>query len=352
VIKQMAMWGARGAELCGLVRLLELLEPERPDLLRVLTYHRVGDPGSEPDAYPGLFSATPRGFADQAAHLARSHRVISLEELLEARRTRRPLPPRALLLTFDDAYRDFAEHAWPALRRHGLPVTLFVPTAFPDDLERIPWWDRLYHAVTATPRRAPLECEVGPLALATASERAASFKRLRDRVKTLDHDSAMAWVDRLCAGLGAPPQAHRMLGWDELRTLARDGVSLAAHTRTHPLMTRIPAARVREEAVGSLRDLAREVGAVAPVFAYPSGAFDDAVVALLESEGFELAFTTVRGVNDLRRDHPLRLRRINVGMRTSRAAQRVQLLSSIGGLQRRWLRTSPRPPAPARAMRA
>ena len=41
-----------------------------------------------------------------------------------------------MLLTFDDAYRDFATNAWPTLKRYGLPATLFVPTAYAGERSR------------------------------------------------------------------------------------------------------------------------------------------------------------------------------------------------------------------------
>ena len=102
-------------------------------------------------------------------------------------------------------------------------------------------------------------------------------------------------------------------------------------------MNRIPPDRMRKEATGSLQDLEREIGSCLPVFAYPSGGFDHRVVEALEEEGFELAFSTRRGVNDLRSEHPLCLRRIHVGMRTTRAMLRTQLLSMVGSIQRWWL---------------
>jgi peptidoglycan/xylan/chitin deacetylase (PgdA/CDA1 family) len=350
IIKRSVTLATRGVECLGALRLIERLEPDRPDLLRILTYHRIADPASDPNLYPGLISTTPEGFDAQLAWLSRTHRVISLAELLEARRRGTPLPPRALLLTFDDAYHDFAESAWPTLRRHGLPATLFVPTAFPDHPERLFWWDRLHHAFAATQRREPLDSPLGELALGTAALRSETFKRVRESVKQLTHDDAMAVADRICIALGEQLDEHRVLGWDALRELARQGVELAAHSQTHPLMNRIPPDRMRKEATGSRQDLEREVGSCLPVFAYPSGGFDHRVVQALEAEGFELAFTTRRGVNDLRSEHPLCLRRIHVGMRTTRAMLRTQLLSAVGTLQRWWLPSDASIRAPSGAL--
>ena len=119
-----------------------------------------------------------------------------------------------------------------------------------------------------------------------------------------------------------------MLGWDDLRRLAGDGVALAPHTRHHPLLDRVALDRAVDEIQGSLADLERETGAVAPVsrvLAYPSGSHGESAVEAARRAGMRLAMTTSRGGNDLRRADPLRLRRINVGGRSSVPLIRGQL---------------------------
>lgn len=304
------------------------------DWLRVLTYHRVIDPAGDPTVYPRI-AVTPQAFAEQMAFVAQHYRVISMQELLDYRRGSCCLPPRALLITFDDGYTDFAEHAWPILRRHGLPVTLFVPTAFPDSGESF-WWDRLYHALMVT-QAQEVTSPGGVLPLGSRAERERAFTRLREQVKSLPHQEAMALVQEICQGLGVEPPPSAILGWDALRRLAEEGVTLGAHTRTHPLMNRLSLEEARAEAVGSLRDLEREIGSALPIFAYPSGGISPEVEAMLAQEGFALAFTTYRKLNRLNpRQGPewLRLGRINVGPRTSLTLLRAQLLLWSASLAR------------------
>jgi len=326
VVKQVSSFATRSAVFSKLLSLLEQADGQRPNLLRVLTYHRVDEPDACPALYPGLISATPDAFDQQMSYLAANYHVVSMAELLDACRTGAALPPRSVMVTFDDACRDFAQHAWPTLKRYRLPATLFVPTAFPDHPDRTFWWDHLYQAVSTTIRCDDLDTPIGRLPLRTPTQRAQAFGQLKDYMKTLPHRAAMEWVERTCADLGVPRAEHNVLGWDELRRLAREGVTLGAHTRTHPLMNRVSLEEVRAEAVGSLRDLEREIGAVPPIFAYPSGGFNDEVVRILAREGFAMAFTTVRGVNDMRIADQLRLRRINIGRRTNLALFRARLL--------------------------
>jgi peptidoglycan/xylan/chitin deacetylase (PgdA/CDA1 family) len=309
------------------VSLLERLDRPSPHTLAVLMYHRVLEPGEAPTHDPTVISATPAQFEEQIAFLAASVPVLSLAELLAVRRGLAQAPPGAVVVTFDDAYYDFAKYAWPALRRHGLPVTLFVPTGFPDDPERPFWWDHLHHALTTTGRRKGLATPFGELPLVTETDRIQAFQLLRDRLKSTPHDRAMEILDLVTEQLRVIPPGGSVLDWDELRRLADEGVALAPHGRTHALLDCLPVEAARDEIRRSVTDLEHQVGSAPPVFAYPAGGLTEDVVELVREEGFEIAFETIRGTNDLRRVNWLRLWRINVGRRSSLPLLRAQLLS-------------------------
>jgi peptidoglycan/xylan/chitin deacetylase (PgdA/CDA1 family) len=286
--------------------------------LRILMYHRVIEPSDVGTADPALISATPAGFARQILHLAAHYRVVSATEVLAALRSERALPPRAVLITFDDAYRDFGEIAWPILRRYGLPAVVFVPTAFPDRPEREFWWDRLHRALGRA-RLSGLSLEpLGALPLGTRAERHHGLRAVKSLVKSLPHDEAVRTVEQVCVALGDQSREPApVLGWDQLRALADDGVTLGAHTRHHAALTPLSSEEMREEVRGAVADLQREIGSAPPIFAYPYGAFDDRAVEVLCDEGFELALTCARGHNSLAAPDPLRLRRTNITLRTS-----------------------------------
>jgi peptidoglycan/xylan/chitin deacetylase (PgdA/CDA1 family) len=315
--------GGRPAE--AAIGVLERLAPRRPDTLAILTFHRItGDAGAVP---PGLLSTTPEGFGSLLDALARGHHIVDLAAVLRRRRGGAALPARSLLLTFDDAYVDMRDHVRPALIARGLPAVLFVPTAYPGAAERRFWWDALHHAVRASERPA-VDGPHGVLPLAGAAARARAYRVLRDHLKTLPHEALTPALDRLVGALGvasAPPRT--VLDWQGLRDLQGTGIELAPHTRTHPLLPRLPPERLSDEIAGSRTDLEREWGAGHPVFAYPSGATSPQVVKAVHAASLEVAMTTQRGVNDLRTAQWLSLRRVNVSIRTPPAAIRAQLLA-------------------------
>lgn len=316
-------------------------------MLRVLTYHRIADPAATPDLNPRLVSATPPAFERQLDHLVRHFDVVPLAAVLAAC-TGAPLPRRSVLLTFDDAYADFATEVWPRLRARNLPAVLFVPTGYPDTAQRF-WWDRV-HACVNNVRGPVLELpELGSLPVTTPAERRTAVAAIQNRVKSLPHAAAMQWVERVAAVCGEPPASGRaFLSWDELRRLARDGCDLAPHTRTHPLLTRVPPETARAEIAGSIDDLERECGRRVPVFAYPSGAHDDAVVRIAGECGIRLAFTQLDGHNAPARTPPLRYCRTNITRRTTLPVFALRLLRVTAWVDR-W-RHRPRP-APAGVVR-
>jgi peptidoglycan/xylan/chitin deacetylase (PgdA/CDA1 family) len=266
-------------------------------------------------------------------HLAANYEVVSVLDVAKTfeNQNRKLLPPRAVVITFDDAYSDFEEYAWPILKHYRLPVTLFVATAYPDHPERVFWWDRVFNAIHTT-EKGELNTPIGRLSISTVAQRKQAYKLLKNHFKKLPNEVAIKEVEHLSSKLGVSPMANCVLGWDSLRKLVSEGVTLGAHTRTHPIMNYITLDDLHNETVGSKQDLLREIGSVPQVFAYPSGIHNQDAVKAVEQAGFALAFTTERGINEVGHADRLRLRRINVGMRTTLPLLRAQLSSWTASL--------------------
>jgi peptidoglycan/xylan/chitin deacetylase (PgdA/CDA1 family) len=297
-------------------------------MLRILTYHRVGVPSETPAMDPLLVSATPQMFREQMLHLVRRYHPVGLPEVLDAFLHGVPLPPRAVHVTVDDAYRDFGEIAWPIMRELGIPVTVFVPTAYPGQPSRAFWWDRLHHALG---RRSQPD--------------APTDRRLRAKLRGLPHDQTEEYVDRACleAGLApdAPPARSSVLSWAELRDLARQGVEFGAHTRFHVALTQVDASRVRAEIRESLDELEKEIGFRAPTLAYPYGLQNALVRRVAAEEGCALAFTVEDGLNEPGRTDPMALRRTNITLRTSTPLFALRMLPWFADVDR-WRHRSER----------
>jgi peptidoglycan/xylan/chitin deacetylase (PgdA/CDA1 family) len=240
-------------------------------------------------------------------YVARAFDPISASELLAALSGEYALPSRALLVTFDDGYRDFVDAALPILRRYQIPATLFVTTGFVDEQTRPYWWDELWQMVSRTARS---EVVLPGLTLRLESNRAAACRNLTEWLKQLTPARRNTILAGLPEQLGVDPQRRGdVLGWSELRELSREGFVIAPHSRTHELLDQLDEPAIEVELAGSRDDIARELGICPAIFAYPNGNFDDRVMQVLARSGFQAAFTTIRGSNIWPSSHSLALRR-------------------------------------------
>lgn len=98
----------------------------------VLTYHYIREaPNQEEDPLGFSLSVTPADFREQMNYLAEhGYRTITPAELHGALKNKTLLPPKSVLLTFDDGYEDFYTNAFPILKEFGLKATVFVVTGF------------------------------------------------------------------------------------------------------------------------------------------------------------------------------------------------------------------------------
>jgi len=222
------------------------LNEEFATVLPVLMYHHIGP------RMPGTFkqlTVCPSEFERQMRSLKRrGFSTILTADWLAYIREGKKLPTKPILLTFDDAYADLAQHCFPVLRRFGYSGVVFVPTA---NIGGINQWD-----------------------VATGS---------------------------------AP---HCILTTEQIIEAANQGIEFGAHTRTHPDLRKLDLAEVQAEMEDSRSELEVLLGKPVISFAYPYGEYGDREVACA-SRIFPLCFTTDEGKNSLATERG-RLRRIMV----------------------------------------
>ncbi len=292
-------------------------DPHR--LLRVLTYHRIDEPENAPDLDPRQISATPAVFDQQMQHLKSHYQPISIEQLLAYYRHGTVLPRRAVLVTFDDACVDFAVNAYPILKKYQIPAVVFVPTAFPDHPQRYFWWDAIYRAVMFSDAETIADTPIGAINLTNPEQKAAQLKQLQQFIKTLPHKEMMSTVEQIVNNAGNAHQSRKsVLDWAELREISAEGlVKFGGHTRTHPILTQLSPEEIRSEIAGSFEELFSNIPEAVPVFAYPNGNYSPPVLNEMKRAGYQIAFTTEDGINNLASENPLTLKRINITRRTT-----------------------------------
>src|SRR3989338_2378835 len=134
-LKEVMAWGLSASGVTALAR------QRQQGQLRMLMYHGVLASVWGPAAYGHLF-LTVQAFERQMRHLRRAFHVIALGEAVDALASGRPLPERAVVITFDDGYRNTLTEALPVLRSLDLPAAVFLPAAL-TGAEELLWFDTL-----------------------------------------------------------------------------------------------------------------------------------------------------------------------------------------------------------------
>jgi peptidoglycan/xylan/chitin deacetylase (PgdA/CDA1 family) len=234
----------------------------------VLCYHGIRDPGwPRTMAFEGLHVTSD----ELDAHCALLHNCcnpISLDDWRRADRGGSSLPPRPVLVTFDDGYRTTLTLARPVLERHRIPAVFFVPTAT-IERQQLAWYDAV--------------------ALERGEATALEMKRWE--------------YDRWAAGCRAMVRPvsgddpHAPLSVAELRALADvPGFEIGGHTVAHPRLAAASVERQRDEVAGGKARLESWLGRPVSAFAYPNGArgvdYTPDTISIVAGCGFDVAFTT------------------------------------------------------------
>ena len=108
--------------------------------LPTLMYHHIQT--SEQARTEGNTQLTvfPNIFHQQMAYLKdHGYTVATMSNLISFFDQNTPLPPKAVLLTFDDGYDDFASNALPVLKEFGFRATVFIPTGLLENKGFLSW---------------------------------------------------------------------------------------------------------------------------------------------------------------------------------------------------------------------
>ena len=202
-------------------------------------YHEVGP---SPTRLTPRLTIAPQRFERHMRWLrARGYTAVVPSECRQWLREGRPLPRKPVMITLDDGYVGAAQFAFPILRRYGMRAAAYIMTGMLGG--KVAW---------------------GP-------------------------------GHRLACGVEDSEYYHLMSA-EQVRYWAGNGIEFGAHSRTHPDLTRLSDAELRDEVAGSRDDLENLLGTRPVSFAYPFGFYNGTVRECVKRE-FDLALTCDEGVN-------------------------------------------------------
>ncbi len=244
----------------------------RRDVL-VANYHLIA-PAAPAHVTGILPHKTPQQFEQDLLFLKNNYNVVSYSDVLAARNGDAALPNRAMMITFDDGFRECFEFVRPLLLKHELPCTFFLIT------------DSIDNRTLAYPNRTALCLD----AIQTSDTH--SLADIRNALKTThDIDSGpsrdelfqavraltirdVTVLDTLEAALEIDTAAYLdetapYLTPDQIQEMIRDGFAFGAHTRTHPQLWLVDDERLESEITESCEAVCAITGETAAPFAFP-----------------------------------------------------------------------------------
>jgi peptidoglycan/xylan/chitin deacetylase (PgdA/CDA1 family) len=257
----------------------------------VIYYHHfVSRP--RPDHAMFCYSPTPEAFRGFVREVKQHYHVISLEEFYQAWRDGQRWPPRSVLFTFDDGFRNNLDAA-RVLHDEGVSGIFFVLSDVVDT-DFKPCYLRLAY-VQAARRRAICSLDGRAYDLNVTMDRRRWRHRFNQRmlsVSAVERDEMLA---RLFDELDAPPidpgdEDYAFFRSDDLRELLDLGMSVGSHGATRPNFAHLSERELQYEIVESREKLGHLLGQPVTTISYPYGLFDDRALELV-SQHYRFGFT-------------------------------------------------------------
>jgi peptidoglycan/xylan/chitin deacetylase (PgdA/CDA1 family) len=214
-----------------------------------------------------------------------------------------PNARRFACLTFDGAGKDIVTQAWPVLSKHGVPFTVYVPTAFPDGIGDA-WWLALEQIISRE-QRIHLMIDRRECRFATGStpEKYVTFDFLQNWLRNLPPPDLALAIRDLCKRCSVDLEAlsrDASMDWDDLAKLAADPlVTIGSATVNHHALSNLKDAEARREM--AMGKAVAEAALRRPIhhFAYPFGdakSWRRAHMVMAQEAGYASAVSTVPGV--------------------------------------------------------
>ncbi len=228
--------------------------------------------------------------------------IVSLDEACD-RAVRLPQSSRFACLSFDGAAKDLITHAYPVLARHGVPFTVYVPSAFPDGLGEA-WWLAL-EAVIAREARISLVIDHREqrFNVVTPAEKYELFAYLSAWLRKLPPAELSIAIRDLCSRHSvdlAVLSREASMDWADIARLAADpNVTIGSATVHYPVLANLRDADAQREITMGKAVLETALRRPVRHMAYPFGdrySFRRSDVVLAEQAGFVSAASTMPGV--------------------------------------------------------
>ncbi len=284
-----------------------------PEGFAVINYHGVfpadhlSSDASSQDSFLEANLVRPGEFRKQLRFLKDRYHIVHPEEFRIWAEEGKPLPARAVLLTCDDGLLNTLTDMLPILQSEDVSCLFFVTSASCRENPGMLWYEELYRLMrnqllTNEDLQLPAD---GVVRFDPADNFQARWWGTVQRASRLDAGTRSDWLDQLRDRVGPisdlrSERRWRLVNVAELRQLAAAGMSIGAHTRSHPILSLCSDEEARREISENRSELEQALGQRVWAFAYPFGnpsTVGEREVLLAREAGFSSAFLNVEHWN-------------------------------------------------------
>ena len=285
-----------------------------PSQIAILTYHGVRPQDYAPqDAALDGHLVTADAFRAQLRLLKKHYHLISPEGFRRWLKKREALETPSILLTCDDGLRNVVTDLLPILLDEEAKCLFFLTGASALDYQTTLWYETLF-LVLLKARAGRFEvCHDGTKVegyLGSVEQRRGLWLGLVKQLSALNGEKRESLIDRVCTVLAPELRVNGdsqnssysrrfgLLTASGIRQLVSAGMTIGAHTLTHPILSLAPPELANAEISRSKSRLEAVLGTAVWAFAYPFGdpqSVNTKIVEMTHEAGFEAAFMNCGG---------------------------------------------------------
>ncbi len=263
--------------------------------IRVIMYHGIV---SDDEPIQCWWQLKKSKFIRQIRYLKKHFNIISLNQACNLLYRKHSIPPKSIVITFDDGYRNYLTHALPILKNNNIPSTIYIPTG-PVVKKEIIWADQLYLSLYEYDKNIIDLSEIGlgywPIDSKGKKQIAIDsiINLLKDLPANERRNKMIKIYDTIDTSLNGEEIARSpfvLLEPEEIKLLSKeDLITIGSHSVSHEPLTSLSFEAAVEEIHESKKYLEKITGMQIEHFCYPAGFYNDQITWAIKKARYRSA---------------------------------------------------------------